>query len=385
MASVLHLLAICAGAAAAFGLLAVAAGAVATRRFAHATTRRAAATVPISVLKPLCGDEPMLEAALVSICAQAGSLVQIVFGVADANDPAAAVALRVQARFAGCDITVVTDAGLHGINRKVSNLMNMLSVARHDVLVISDSDLHVAPDYLDRIAAALDVPGVGLVTTICAGLPTLPGLAGRLGATAITHSFLPGALLSRALGRQDCLGTTMALRRETLAAIGGLPALVGHLADDNVLGRRVRTLGLGIGLAQTVPLTSVPETSMAALWQHELRWARTVRAVEPVLFALSALQYPLFWSAAAVALSGAAPWAAGLLAGCWAGRAAAGWWTDRVLRGGRDLYRSVPIGLLPLRDVLSVALVVASFLGSDVVWRGQKMHADDGCAVVVVG
>ena len=376
----LHLVVVLAGACALFGLGAVAAGAIATQRFADATPAIGAQRTPITVLKPLCGDEPLLDEALASLCAQAYPGVQIVCGVNDPADPATHAVHRMQARFPDCDITLVSDPGLHGANRKVSNLINMLGIAKHDLLVISDSDLHVLPDYLDRIVAALAQPGVGLVTTICAGLPTAPGLAGRLGATAITHCFLPGALLSRALGRQDCLGTTMALTRDTLEAIGGLPTLVGHLADDNVLGRRVITLGLGVGLAQTVPLTAVPERSMTDLWLHELRWARTVRAVEPMLFALSALQYPLFWSAVALVCSAAAPWSILLFATCWLGRAIAAWCTDRVLRQGRRRYRGAPLWLLPVRDILSVALVAASFLGSRVVWRGQRMRADDGCS-----
>ena len=98
----------------------------------------------------------------------------------------------------------------------------------------------------------------------------------------INHYFLPGALLARAMGRQDCLGATMMLRRETLERIGGFAALVNHLADDNVLGRLVQRLGLTVALADTVPATTVPETTLRALWRHELRWARTIRALVPV-------------------------------------------------------------------------------------------------------
>ncbi len=125
----------------------------------------------------------------------------------------------------------------------------MLPAARHDVLVIADSDVHVRPDYLERLVAALEAPGVGLVTTLYAGLPASPALPAQLGATQITHGFLPGALLARALGRQDCLGATMCLRRADLERIGGFAALVDHLADDNVLGRRIQRSGLDVGLA----------------------------------------------------------------------------------------------------------------------------------------
>ncbi len=274
-------------------------------------------------------------------------------------------------------MVVVTDAAAYGANRKVSNLMNMMEAARHEVLVISDSDLHVASDYLERIVAAMEAPGIGLVTTVCLGLPTARGLAARLGATMISHSFLPGALLARALGREDCLGMTMALRRETLARVGGFVALVGHLADDAVLGRRVLGLGLGIGLADTVPMTAVAERSLRTLWQHELRWSRTIRALEPVLFALSAVQFPLFWAGAALLLSGGCAWSTSLFAAAWAIRAIAARSTDRALLAPRAGH-AVPVWLLPLRECLSVCQVAASYLGGRVVWRGQVMRADAG-------
>ena len=360
------------------GLLAVTAGAIAVQRFSARAPTRAHHRPAITVLKPLCGDEPLLEAALASICDQVYPAFQIVFGVQDVNDPALLVVQRVRGRFPACDITVVIGAASHGPNRKISNLINMMAVVRHEVLVFSDSDLHVAPDYLERIVAALEKPGTGLVTTVCVGLPTTTGPAARLGATVISHSFLPGALLSRALGRQDCHGTTMALRRNTLARIGGLASLVRHLADDNVLGRRIHRLGLRVELAGTVPLTAVPEGSLRALWQHELRWARTIRALEPVLFAFSTLQFPLFWAVAAVVLSGGTLWSAGLFATAWAFRAAAARWTDRALLQQRWPAGAAPVWLLPLRDVMSVSQVAASYLGARVVWRGQVMRADDG-------
>lgn len=360
------------------GIAIVIAGAVAVQRFAarapHPTRNRPAVTV----LKPLCGDEPLLEAALGSICAQVYPAFQVVFGLQNAEDPALRAVQRVQERCPACDIVVVIDAAFHGPNRKVGNLINMLPLARHDVLVFSDSDLHVPPDYLERIVAALEAPGTGLVTTVCVGLPTTVGPVAQLGATGISHSFLPGALLSRALGREDCLGTTMALRRDTLARIGGLDSLVRHLADDNVLAQRVHQLGLAVVLAGTVPMTAVPEASLRALWQHELRWARTIGALEPVLFATSMLQFPLFWASSAFALSGGSAWSVGLFATAWAVRTAAARWTDRALLHGRRPAGAAPVWLLPLRDVMSVSQVVVSYLGARVVWRGHVLRADDG-------
>ena len=370
-----------AAAASGFGMFAVAAGAAAVHRFAARPIRPPAERPPVTVLRPLCGDEPLLDEALASICRQAYPRFQIVFGVHDAADPALRAVRRLQARFPDRDIAVAIDSRRHGQNRKVCNLINMLPWAAHDVLVFSDSDLHVAPDYLDRLVAALDVPGTGLVTTLCAGRPTVRGLGALLGATQISHSFLPGTLLSRALGRQDCLGTTMALRRETLAQVGGLHALVRHLADDNVLGQLVRRLGQRIDLADTVPATAVPEPSMRLLWTHELRWARTIRALQPLGFAASALQFPLFWAMLNCLLTGISNGSVGLFAAAWTLRAAAARWIDRALGRRRgEPVAAAPIWLMPLRDLLSVAQIVASFLGGQVVWRGHIMFADSGSA-----
>lgn len=370
------LLASIVAALAAFGLVQAISGLLAVRRF-----RRKPAGAPggaddpwpaVTILKPLHGDEPMLEEALASFCDQRYPRFQIVFGVQDAADPALAVVRRLQARFPGCDIDLVMDDTPHGPNRKIGNLINMFPRARHDVLVIADSDVHVAPDYLERIVAALHVPGTGLVTTLYSGLPAQPGLPSALGATQINHVFLPGALLARGLGRQDCLGATMALRRKTLLAIGGLRALADHVADDAVLGRLIGDQGLAIRLAATVPATTVPERQLHALFHHELRWARTIQSLVPVGFAFSILQFPIFWAALSVGLSAGEEWAVGLFVLSWAARAGIARGIDRSL----GLATSAPVWLLPLRDLMSVFVILASYRGDQVKWRGEVMRVD---------
>lgn len=360
----------------ALGVIQACAGLLAVRWF---TARRPHATTdtlpPVTVLKPVCGDEPMLEEAIASFCVQHYPDFQLVIGAARADDPAIEIARRLQARFPERDITVVVDPAWHGPNRKVANLMNMLPFARHDVLVFADSDLHVHPDYLVRVVTALQQKGTGLVTTLNGGEPAVGGIPAMLGATHISHSFVPGVLLSLALGRQDCLGCTMALRRETLARVGGLGALVAHVADDNVLGQLVRGLGLSVRLADTMPVVTVQESSFRSLWLHELRWARTIASLAPIGFTLSLLQFPLFWALLTVALSGGAPWSIGCFAGAWAVRAATAWAVNRRLRD--RLARPpapVPFWLLPVRDVLSAIEVIASHGNDVVVWRGHTMR-----------
>ncbi|MBV9785608.1 MAG: bacteriohopanetetrol glucosamine biosynthesis glycosyltransferase HpnI [Acidisphaera sp.] len=368
----MSLLALIVAAFAAFGLVQSLSGLLAVRRFRGGAPPAPLARPPVSVLKPLHGDEPMLEAALASFCAQHYPNFQIVFGVQDAADPAVGVVRRLQTRFPEHDLVLVVDSTPHGANRKISNLINMFPRARHDLLVIADSDVHVAPDYLERIVAALDVPGTGLVTTVYSGLPARADLSSNLGATQISHVFLPGALLARGLGRQDCLGATMALKRETLMAIGGLHALADHLADDAMLGKLIGAQNLAVRLAATVPATTVPEAALPALFHHELRWGRTIQSLEPLGYALSLVQYPIFWAVLAMALSGVEQWSVGLFAAAWACRAGVSRGIDRML----GLAVAAPVWLLPLRDLMSVSVILASHRGKQVKWRGQVLRVD---------
>ncbi len=363
------------------GVFQALAGAWLSFRFSRAVESKPADRFAVTLLKPLHGDEPLLEQALASLCVQDISTYQIVFGVQSASDPAIKVVKRLSERFPAVDITLVIDPARHGINQKVGNLINMLPAAKHDLLAIADSDLHVAPDYVRRLVAALEPPGTGLATVLYTGRPANRGIVGALGTLAITHYFLPGALLARGLGRQDCLGATMMLHRDTLRRIGGLEALVGHLADDNALGRLVQNLGLSVRLAGTVAATTVPETCVGDLFRHELRWARTVRALEPVAFLASSLQYPLIWAALALACSGGAIWAAAAFPMVWLLRWVAAECVDRVMvpsvaPSEAGLAFRVPFWLLPLRELMSTVVMIASYGSDQVDWRGHSLQAD---------
>ncbi len=155
---------------------------------------------PVTVLKPLYGSEPLLEEALESFCTQDYPQMQILFGVRDADDPAIAIVRRLQERHPHLDMELVVDPALHGLNRKISNLMNILPRARHEILVISDSDIHVRPDYLQHIVSALHQPNTGLVTTLYAGLPASGSLVQMLAACQINTTFCPASCSPAILG-----------------------------------------------------------------------------------------------------------------------------------------------------------------------------------------
>lgn len=362
---------LCAAIAAA-GLLQAAAGLFALSKHQRRLPGTSVALPPITILKPLHGAEPLLEQALATFCAQSYPTYQIVFGVQNPSDPALKTLARLRQRFPALDMEIVVDSTPHGTNHKIANLLNMFGAAKHDTLVIADSDIHAAPDYLHHLATTLAQPGTGLVTTLYAGLPADTGLAGALGAAQINHSFLPGALLARAMGRQDCLGATMALTRDTLASIGGLGALSHHLADDAVLGRLVAEQGLSVALAPTIPSTTIPETTIAALLEHELRWARTIRSLVPVGFALSIAQFPIAWAALALLCAGLAPWACAFFAATWFIRAALAATMDRALGVTSHPYA---LWWMPGRDLMSVAVILASYRTNRVAWRGHSLRA----------
>lgn len=367
------MLATLAAIAALIGLAQSLAGWLALRHFRRQSGALAPPRPPITVLKPLHGTEPLLEEALASLCALSPD--QIICGIQSPDDPARHIVARLQFRFPTLDLTLVTDSTEHGVNRKIANLLNMLPAAKHDLLVIADSDVHALPPYLDAIATTLAQPNTGLVTLLYTARPATHTPAALLGTAWINHVFLPGALLARALGRQDCLGATMALTRQTLAAIGGLETLSNEIADDQWLGRHVVRTGRAVRLAPTIVATTIPETTIAQLWRHELRWARTIRALEPTAFALSALQHPLAWAALAIPLSALAPWTLALFLATWATRHRAARLIDAELRFVHDtLPTRIPIWLLPLRDLLSIGILLAAHCGRQVEWRGQILQ-----------
>ena len=370
----MHILAGIAGLCALIGVAQLLVGTELIRRFRAAPAPVPSAYPPVSILKPLCGVEPLTELALESFFLIEYPQFQLVFGVQSPVDPVLEVVEKLRARYPERDVAVVVDGTLHGTNRKVSNLINMYPAARYETLVMSDADIHVPPYFLDRVVAAMAGSGVGLVTTLYTGLPGTPHLATLMGANQINYTFLPGALLARKLGRQDCLGVTMALTKTVLAQVGGLAAVADNLADDQVLGRLVVARGYKLTLAQVIPATTVPEHDFAVLFRHELRWARTIRALVPVPYAASVLQISLFWCLLALVFSGGAAWAWILLMAVLGIRYAAA----RAIDSALGLAKAGDAWLFLVRDFCSFVIYVASFTGDKVHWRGQIMQADAG-------
>lgn len=328
---------------------------------------------PVSVLKPLHGAEPRLYENLQSFCAQIHASYELIFGVHDAEDPAIAVVQRLQREFPQLPMALVIDPAVHGANLKVSNLMNLFPHASHDWLVLADSDISVTPDYLSRVTAPLNDPRTGIVTCLYHGVAG-DTLSARLGKLFIDDWFAPSVRLSHAFGStRFAFGSTIALRRDALEAIGGFDTLKDTLADDFWLGERTRHLGLHTVLSDLEVGTDVTETRLDSLWSHELRWLRTIRAISPAgfFFSFICLTWPLL--VLAVLLSPTAACLIVVLIGGAArvARYAVAW--RIVARSSRwhDLW------LTPFRDTLLLLEWAGALRHWRVKWRDQELHARD--------
>jgi ceramide glucosyltransferase len=339
------------------------------RRFVRLPSSRAAASPPVTVLKPLHGAEVELYENLRSFCAQLYPRFQIIFGVRDETDPAIAVVRRLIADLPDVDIALVVDPRVEGTNFKVSNLENMVALAKHDIFVIADSDMRVKADYLAEVTAPLADHRNGLVTCLYRGRP-IGGICSQLGAMFINHGFLPSALIGERLRPGDaCFGATMALRRDIYVAIGGFARLRDQLADDYALGAAVRRIGKRVVLSPYLVDTISSEASLGALLRHELRWARTIRSIAPIGFAASFITHG-FMLALIAALAGgfAAPTLAvlGIALAC---RFVMVRIVDRALK-----LPVTPLWLVPVRDMLSFWVFIVSFLGNRVAWRDNTFR-----------
>jgi ceramide glucosyltransferase len=338
---------------------------------------RALALPPVTILKPLCGAHPALYESLRSFCEQDYPDVQLVFGVRDPADPAIEVVQRLMNEYRARHLKLVVNERAVSVNPKVSNLVNLCASAEHDVLGVADSDIRVGPDYLRAVVAPLADPRVGLVTCLYRAGGSGRGW-GALARLFIEEWFFPSALVSATGARmRHGFGATLAFRRRTLDAIGGFEVVGAYLADDYMLGERIAARGEHVVLSPYVVETRVVERSFAALFFHELRWSRTMRAVRPIGYFLAALTYGFVWCALALVATGAAWPALAAAAAHVAVRLAVHRATQRALaRNAEGERRHSPVWLLPLRDALSVVLWAAAFTGRTVRWGPQRFVID---------
>jgi ceramide glucosyltransferase len=341
--------------------------------------RRAGAALappPVSVLKPLCGAEPGLYENLRSFCDQDYPEFEIVYGAREADDPACEVARRLIAERPDLPMRLVVDPRLYGTNRKVSNLINILGYARHETLVMADSDAFVGRDYLGAVTAPLRDAGVGLVTCLYRGVPT-SGIWSRLGAMYVNEWYIPSVLLTWLFGYEGYVsGQTLCMRRSVLEAIGGFHVLADQLAEDYRLGELVRGLNLRIVLSPYLLSGEHHEPDLSSMTRHELRWMRTIRVLRPRsflgIFATFSLPLALVGMVFASSSAGVSLVAWSLFAVILISRITLHF-VPRI-RGQRSMLSDV--WLLPVRDLLLCWVWCCSFFSSRVDWRGNEFDVD---------
>jgi ceramide glucosyltransferase len=331
--------------------------------------------LPVTILKPLCGAEPETYECLRSFCEQTHPRYEVIFGVSDPADPAVPIVQRLQQQFPALDLVLSVDRRRHGSNPKVSNLINMLTLARHDVLVIADSDVRVEPNYLADLIPPLLDEGVGIVTCCYRGVPR-PGIWSLLGSMYINEWFMPSVRVAALSGyRSFAFGATIAIRRDTLARIGGFGAICNQLADDYRLGELTRMQGLRTVLSTVEVDTLVRERTAADLIAHELRWRRTIRNLSPYGYAFSFVTLGLPVTALQLFLTRGST-AAAVIFGIASLSSAL-----KHLQGRTPNRTRLLIFLVPFRDLLHFALWIWSFTTRRVQWRaGRFLLRRDGAA-----
>jgi ceramide glucosyltransferase len=337
----------------------------------------------VTLLKSLKGLDPGMMDALRSHCRQDyEGEYELLFGVSSMDDPAAAAVAQLQAEFPQTAIRLIECPLRLGSNGKISTLIQLQPHARYEFLLINDSDITVTPRYLERVMAlhastAAPRRKVGLVTALYRGRAhgTLPS---RLEAQGIATDFMPSVLLARWLegGLRYGLGSTLAVRREALASIGGLAALADLLADDYEMGERIHKAGYEIALSGEVVETSVPPYTWAGFIDHQVRWYRTIRDARPWGYAGLIFTFGLAWALLNVLASGLSLLSLWILALSFFLRLSLAMTVGAEVLGDHQVLPG--LWLLPLRDLVALGLWAAGFAGNTIVWRGERFVVKDG-------
>ncbi len=339
------------------------------RRYKHHHRERDTTySPPVSVLKPLRGLDPNTFEAFVSQADQSYPEFELLFGLADGSDPAVPQVRRLQAKFPLVPIRLII--GSEGLaNGKVGVLANLAKHARYPIWLVNDSDIKVTSEYLAEVTAPLASPSIGVVT--CLYRAQAHTAAGAWEALGIATEFMPSTLVAQALGvREFGLGSTLVFRAEDLARAGGFTALGDYLADDYQLAKRITESGRRALLSTYTVETSLGDSSWSGSWQHQLRWARTIRFSKGVGYAGLPITHAGVWIAAAFVLGNNNLALLLLLLRLMSASLSA----SLVLRSRLATFL---FWLAPLHDLYSFAIWLASYAGRKVRWRDRILVIDN--------
>lgn len=356
-----------------YNLIGVLALALHTRRRAP-DTGAAADRHPVSVLKPLCGADPSLRANLESFFAQRDVELELLFGVEDPSDPAADVVRSLQEAYPAISAKLITTRGERGSNPKVRNLMGLSRHARHDLVLVSDSNVSAPPTHvrelLDAHASRRGGRSVGLST--CTFVATgEESLGGWLDAIRLNGFVASGALLPTLFGQPLVIGKTMLFSRKRFDDLGGLERLADVLAEDYVAGRMVHHAGLGVAVANRPVASVIGAPRVHAVARRHLRWAMLRLRLNPAAYLVELASSPLTLAIAGAFVAGAGGALAGLLL-LWI-RDVGGW---LALRGKPGALAVLPLSMLA--EGITWLMGFAAFAKRHVAWRGTRLRVGPG-------
>lgn len=334
----------------------------------------------VSILKPLRGMDPGAYQNFASYCRLNYPRYEVIFAVTDPRDPIVPVIEKLQRDFPEKDIRLVTSVERLGQNHKISNLYRLVKEAKYELLVMSDSDVRVGPDYLRELVASFADPSVGAVTSFyrCAGGGTLAADLAMLG---MSSDSLPSALIARRLegGVQFAFGWTMATTKERLAEIGGWESMADHHSDDFELGNRIARQGHRVEIMREAVTVVFPEETMRDFFAQELRWAIGLRNVRPLAYAGMIFTHGLPWAIIAAIVAGASGWpgiAVSYLAAYLILRLSVAWMAG--VWGLRDRTIGPKLWLVPLRDAITSVVWLVGLVSDRIKWRGSEFRVKNG-------
>lgn len=331
---------------------------------------------PVSLLKPVRGVDFGSYENFASFCTQDYPEYEILLGVGDDADPAVRLIQRLIREFPQRRISLFVGAERIGANRKVNMLTRLAREARHEILVLTDGDIRVSPSYLKETVAPFNDRKVGAATSFYRAIAE-KNLGAELEAIGAASDFFAGVLMANWIeGITFGLGASIVTTKEWVAKIGGFAAIADMLADDYELGHRIADAGGQILLSREVVWTMYPAQTARGFWQHQLRWARTVRLCRPLSFAGLIFTQGLPWAVLA-ALIAPASWIAAAYMLAYLVLRLTMAWTVGVWGVGDDVLRR-KLWLVPLRDAIYFFVWLASFGSNRIHWGGEEFRTEKG-------
>lgn len=338
---------------------------------------------PVSVIKPVRGLDFGSHENFASFCRQEYADYEILFAVNDEHDPAVSTIRQIMGEFPERRIRLLVGAEQIGTNRKVNKLARLAREAQHEVLVLTDGDVRVGPGFLREVVAPLANPKIGAVTSFYRGIAEKSVWA-ELEAVGASSDFFAGVLMAQwKEGVHFALGASIATTKGWLGKMGGFEAIADTLADDYELGFRIAEAGGEVVLSREAVWTMYPAQSFRGFWEHQVRWARTVRLCRPLSYVGLLFTQALPWVVLASIVAPAAWIAVAYLIVYFALRFLMAWTVG--VWGVKDGVLRDKLWLVPLRDAIYFVIWLASFGSNRVKWGGVEYSVRQGKMVPVGG